>query len=286
MDPIVIALATAVGTLIGTSAGILVMRGKLRPPITETELAGLKEKLRAGEASLAESVTSLEDLRKQVAQRDKTLQQDADELQKRQQQHELALAETQKEVARRTSAEQKVQELGAQLVAVNDQCTTLSAKVKEGTELVASQWSQIAAFETQVDALKKQLHDSTAEAARLKEAAAELQRSAGQESNQRAALEAQLTAERQRLEQLTAQLADAQIERSRFEGRLQEERQSAAKGMELLLMAQEKLSHVFSAQAAAGSKSENGHSPLPPPESPSADTDQVAELARSVASSN
>jgi hypothetical protein len=59
------------------------------------------------------------------------------------------------------------------------------------------------------------------------------------------------------MKMLNAEPAGMQAERERFEVRLQEERQSANKGMELLLMAQEKLSHMLSS-AVENSKNSSG----------------------------
>ncbi|HXA51203.1 MAG TPA: hypothetical protein VNV86_12890, partial [Candidatus Acidoferrum sp.] len=69
-------------------------------------------------------------------------------------------------------------------------------------------------------------------------------------------LEAQLNADQERIKQMTSQIADLQAERLQLEIKVREERGSAAKGMELLLMAQEKLSSVFKALNA---ESQNGH---------------------------
>ena len=59
-----------------------------------------------------------------------------------------------------------------------------------------------------------------------------------------------------RAAQVKEQIAELQNERLQLEMNLNEERGSAAKGMELLLMAQEKLSSVFKPIVAA---SQNGH---------------------------
>ena len=93
LDPIVIVLATAAGALIGTSVGILILRRKLRPPVTEAQFAEMKSKLQAGESSLAAASASLEDLRKEFGLQQKALLQSAEDLKKRQAQLDIASAE-------------------------------------------------------------------------------------------------------------------------------------------------------------------------------------------------
>ena len=73
----------------------------------------------------------------------------------------------------------------------------------------------------------------------------ELRSSKEQDARYRSSLEAQLRADQEQIGQLNAKIAELQSERAQFETRLQEERQSAAKGIELLVMAQEKLAGVF-----------------------------------------
>jgi hypothetical protein len=58
-------------------------------------------------------------------------------------------------------------------------------------------------------------------------------------------LETQLSAEHEHSRSLASRIAEMESERSHFDLTLQEERQSAAKGIELLLMAQENLRRVF-----------------------------------------
>src|SRR5882672_1676581 len=95
LDPIVVVLATAAGALIGTSVGILMLRRKLRPPITDAEHAELKGKLQTGESSLAAAVANLEDLRKQIVVQERALTQGAEDLKKKQEQVERESNETQ-----------------------------------------------------------------------------------------------------------------------------------------------------------------------------------------------
>ena len=121
LDPIVIVLATAAGALVGTSVGILLLRRKLRPPITEAQFAEMKGKLQTGESSLATASANLEDLRKQLALQEKALLQNAEDLKKRQAQLDIESAEVLKEKTRRAAAEQSVQEVSAKAVLLTPQ---------------------------------------------------------------------------------------------------------------------------------------------------------------------
>ena len=256
MDPIVVVLATAAGALIGTCAGILLLRRKLRPPITDAEHAELKGRLQTGESSLAAAVANLEDLRKQIAVQERALTQGAEDLRKKQEQVERESNETQKEKARRTAAEHTVHELSTKAVEMTAQYTKLEARVKDETELSAGKAAQLVSLTAEVDFGKLKMQELSEQAARLTSEAAELKRFADQETRFRSALEAQLNADQERIKQMTSQIADLQAERLQLEIKVREERGSAAKGMELLLMAQEKLSSVFKALNA---ESQNGH---------------------------
>ena len=65
-----------------------------------------------------------------------------------------------------------------------------------------------------------------------------------------------------RLHVLTEQVSELQSERSAQDVRMQEERESAAKGMELLVMAQQNLSRAIQAAAteAPAANGNDGHS--------------------------
>jgi len=75
----------------------------------------------------------------------------------------------------------------------------------------------------------------------------------------RSALEADLASERERLRSLTEQVSEMRSELSAQDVRMQEERESAARGMELLVMAQQNLSRVIQAAEAPVANGGNGH---------------------------
>jgi chromosome segregation ATPase len=261
VDPTVIVLATAAGALIGTSVGILLLRRKLRPPITDGELAQLKGKLQTGESSLAAATANLEELRKQIALQETALRQSGEDLKKKQEQFDIESAETQREKGLRATAEQSLKELRAKFVLLTDQCANLEARVREAEVLVAGKAAQLVSADAELEAGKLKVLELTEQMTGLTSETAELKRFGEQETRLRTLLEAQLNAEQERIREMSVQVAELQSERLQLEVKLQEESRSAAKGMELLLMAQEKLSAVFKAFGADG---QNGnHSPTP-----------------------
>lgn len=188
MELIVTILCTMSGALIGTAIAILLMLNRIQPP-AQAELDTMRGHLRTAESSLAEATTAAENLRKQIAERDRTIHESAEELNEKQRQLGFAIAEAEKAAAERSAAEQKAHEVTA-----------------EAAEITARR-----------DADGLRVQELGGEVARLTTECAELQ--------------AQLVAELQRSAQLTGQIAE-----------LQSDRQSAAKGIELLLMAQQNLS--------------------------------------------
>jgi chromosome segregation ATPase len=256
LDPTIIVITTAAGALFGTAVGILLFRRKMRPPITDGELAQLKARLQAGESSFATASANLEDLRKQISLQEKTLLQNGEDLKKRQQQLETESAETQKEKARAAVLEQNAQELNARLALLTEQCSKLDAQVKEAQSLVADKAAQLASAGAELEAGRQKVQELTGQIAQLTSESVELRRVGEQEARLRALLETQLNAEHERIGQMMLQIAELQRERSQLEIKVQEEGRTAAKGMELLLMAQEKLASAFK---ALGADSQNGN---------------------------
>lgn len=243
MELVVIILCSMSGALIGTAIGILLMFRKVRQPLTGGEL----ELLRSGaEAALAARTADLENLRKRMMEQDQAIQRSEETLKAKQQQLEIAVAES---------------------------ATTgrmLEAKLKEEKDLRAEMVDQqVASYEAQLDNDRRQVQELTEQVARLTAEAGDVKRSYEEEQLHRSSLEEQLGGGLKRIHELTAQIQEltAQIqelesERSQFDRKLQDERQSAAKGMELLLMAQENLARVFNPPAADGRNGSNGHGSL------------------------
>jgi len=123
---------------------------------------------------------------------------------------------------------------------------------------IEQETAQRSALETQLGAEQEHVRQLTEQVARLTAEAAEITGSHEQETAQRSALETQFGAQQERVRQLTAQVQELQSDRSQFDARLQEERQSAAKGMEMLLKAQESFARVFKSGGVDAQSSGNG----------------------------
>ncbi len=221
----------------------------------------MKARLQTGESSLAAASANLEDLRKQLALQEKTLLQNAEDLKRKQAKVEIESAEVLKEKAQRAAAEQSAQELSAKALLLTEQCAKLEALFTKENTLASETATRLVAVEAELEAGKRRVEELTEQAVRLTSESVELKRASEQETRFRTALEAQLNTDQERISQLTNEIAELQNERVQLEMKLNEERGSAAKGMELLLMAQEKLSSVFKPVVA---ESQNGdRAPVP-----------------------
>jgi len=256
MELFVTILCSLSGALVGTVVGILLMFRRIRQPTAEAELATLKGKLKSTEASLAGKTADLENLRKQLVERDLSIQWNEEALRENQLHLNAAVAE-------RAAIEQKIRELTIQAEAVTEQRAQLEARVKEEKDRSAEILNQhVTSYEAQLDVERRQVHELTEQVTRLTAEAAELRDCWEQEKLHRSSLETKLGAEAEHMQELTAQIQELQSERSQFDLRLQEERQSATKGMELLLMAQENLARVFKSRGVDAQNGTNGHGPL------------------------
>jgi chromosome segregation ATPase len=217
LELIITIVCTMTGALIGTVVAILLMFRKIRPP-SQGELNALRANLETAESSLAAATTVSEDLRKQIEERDRSIHQSTEELNEKQRQLGFAIAEAEKAAAARSAAEQKAREVSAEAAEITGRRSELEAKLEEEKNRVAEQASQqVASYEARLDAGKLQIQELGGEVARLTAQCAELK--------------AQHATELERSAQLTGRIAE-----------LQSDRQSAAKGIELLLMAQQNLS--------------------------------------------
>jgi len=286
MEQILILVAAAAGALVGTSAGLLILRRKLQLPITDTELAELKGNLQNSESSLTAASANLADLRKQIVLQEGALRQNSDDLKKKQGQLDIESVEREKEKARRSAAEQGVQELSTKTGLLADECRKLEARVKEESSLAAGKAARLAAVDAELETGKRKTQELIEQVARLTSESLEYKRCNEQETRFRTALEAQLTAEQERIRQMTSQIAELQNERTQLEVRFHEERRSATKGMELLLSAQVKLSSVFKALGVDGQNGLHSEAPVEiPVANPEAKTETV-EVVQAVSSSS
>jgi chromosome segregation ATPase len=230
LELIVTFLFTMSGALIGTTIGLLMMFRRFRLP-SQAELDTLRGNLETVESSLAAATTVSENLRKQVAERDRSIQESSQQLNEKQRQLGFAIAEAEKAAAERAAAEQKA-------AALTERRAELEAQLEEERTRVAEQAGrQLASYEAQLDAGKLQIQEVGGKVARLTVECAELK--------------AQLGTERERSGQLAGQIAE-----------LQSDRQSAAKGIELLLMAQQNLSRFLQPVCEGGPNGNGGAVPV------------------------
>jgi chromosome segregation ATPase len=230
LEFIVTILCAMSGALIGTTVGIRLMFRRFRLP-SQAELDTLRGNLETVESSLAAATTVSENLRKQVAERDRSIQESSQQLNEKQRQLGFAIAEAEKAAAERAAAEQKA-------AALTERRAELEAQLEEERTRVAEQAGrQLASYEAQLDAGKLQIQEVGGEVARLTVECADLK--------------AQLGTERERSGQLAGQIAE-----------LQSDRQSAAKGIELLLMAQQNLSRFLQPVCEGGPNGNGGAVPV------------------------
>ena len=234
MELIVTLLASISGALIGTSVGIYLLYRKLRP-ITGAELDLTRGKLRSTEFTLSSTTANLENLRKQLAEREQQL----------------------------SAAGEKVRAAEAETANLRQQVGEQDTKVQDATRSVAETASrQLASYESQIDADGRKIKELNEQVARLIAELDQLKTDYDEESKGRSNLETRLSAEHEHSRRLASRIAEMEAERSHFDLTLQEERQSAAKGIELLLMAQENLTRVFrpiQADVAGENGDSNGH---------------------------
>jgi chromosome segregation ATPase len=233
LELIVTFLFTMSGALIGTTIGLLMMFRRFRLP-SQAELDTLRGNLKTVESSLAAATAVSENLRKQIAERDRSFHESSEELIEKERQLGFAIAEAEKAAAQCSAAEQKARELSAEAAELTGRRAELEARLEEEKNCVAEQaGQQVASYEARLDADKVQIQELGGDVSRLTAECAELK--------------AQLGAELERSGQLTGQIAE-----------LQSDRQSAAKGIELLLAAQQNLSRFLKPACEGGSNGNGG----------------------------
>jgi hypothetical protein len=207
------------------------------------------------------------------------LLQSGEELKRKQDQINIEAEQMQKEIARRSAAEQSVKELRAKTVLLTDERTKLDAQVKEAQSLAAENSAKVVSTESELEVGKLKIQELTEQTAQLTSESVELKRAAEQEARLRALLEVQMDAEREQARQMSVRIEELLRERSQLEIKLENETSSAAKGMELLLIAQEKLSSVFK---SLGSDAHNGRYLQPHTDASVADSETKTEAGEAV----
>jgi chromosome segregation ATPase len=137
-------------------------------------------------------------------------------------------------------------ELEAQLELEQQQSRGLTEQIaclsSELTEYRAASADAVAQLEGQLDLEQKQSRELADQVGALTIDMAQAKLFGAEADSYRSALEAELGVGRLRIMQLTDQIAELNRDRSEFEVRLREERQSAARGIELLSLVQSTLS--------------------------------------------
>jgi chromosome segregation ATPase len=251
MELVVTFLASISGALIGASVGIYMLFPKLMPD--KSELDSVRNKLRNSESSLKTANASIDTLRAQIEKHEQAIQLGADMLKEKQKQLET-------EASYHAAAERKVDELEAKAHMKAEQSAGADAQAREAAERAEEELRQrVASYQSQLEAGERQIQQLTVT---LKEAVAEtieLRQRSEQAHGDRATLAEQLGTERTRSQQFLGRIAELQADVLRIENQLQEERQSSASRMDLLVRAQESLSQLVQAAAPAPKAGQNGN---------------------------
>ena len=284
MELLLVFLSTAVGTVVGVGAAILMMNRRNRTPAVGD--AAVRTQLQNTEWALASAARDVEDLRNQLVERDRL----RDELERAQQKLAATVGDQERQTAERAAAETRAAELGEEVAALRAKLETgdgSAERVRELESALAAAQRGAAEISAQVAA------ENERRSAELDAALAAVQQRAAALSDELSALDsargaaeqrandaaAEVSSLRERVEQLTAEANAAGVrlgesdrriaclegevekleaavsaERERYgraaseaaqaETLLRNERRAAVEAMELLSQAQDKFSGV------------------------------------------
>jgi chromosome segregation ATPase len=275
MELLLVFLSTAVGTVVGVAAAIIMMNRRGRTPAVGD--AAVRTQLQNTEWALASAARDVEDLRKQLAERDGA----REELERTQQQLTAIAADQERQSAERAAfveeaavmrarldagdasaarvieleaalaaAERGAAEIAAQIggetARLNAEIDAASAAVQERAAVLME---EVSGLELALSAAEKRANDADAEASSLRERVEHLTADAsaagvaGEEAAQRiASLEAEADELRAAVDAQRERYREVTSEASQLEGLLRNERRAAVEAMELLSQAQEKFS--------------------------------------------
>src|SRR5579872_368762 len=128
-------MCSTIGALVGTMVGVLLMSRKIRLPISAGDLAALRGKLQTAESSLSTANTALDDVRKQLAERDQTLQQTTAELKTKTELLDRLAQDAEKEKLQRSVNEQLSSELNTQNASLLKERNELESKFEDERRL-------------------------------------------------------------------------------------------------------------------------------------------------------
>ncbi|HTS26365.1 MAG TPA: hypothetical protein VMH81_10865 [Bryobacteraceae bacterium] len=199
MEPVLfVVLSTAVGTIVGVACAAIMMR-RGRAPVAETKVS--PQNLAAVVAAPA---VTIDDVRKLLAERDQTLQQCRDDLEKKHQQLEAANAAAESAVSGRAEYEQRIQDLTGHISELNGRLLAFAAKEDEGSAVIEQTGRQVIALTSQLDSEKRQNYELTEQIARL---SSELGRYKSTGAEAVTQLEANLQVEKQQTRELSEEIA-------------------------------------------------------------------------------
>ena len=245
MELIIVLLSSMGGALIGTCTGIFMMYRRLRP-ISGTDLDMLRGKLRSAEFSLDAKTAGLENLKKLMAEREQAMQQSGEELKGMQQRLATVQVAGEEGSTQRADAERKIHELTMEAAALREQLVEFESRASQEKRQIAEQAEQqLSAAQVQLQSSTLQIQELTERVARLTQDTVAMKQGWNEDAHARAALEKQLADEQEQTRELSNHVAELQEELLRSDQRLRDERNSAAKGMELLAMAQESIARVL-----------------------------------------
>jgi len=188
MEPVVLVfLSTAVGTVVGVACAALMMQRRNR--VSAADGGKLSPENLA--SAVAPNVT-IDDVRKLLAERDQTLQQCRDDLEKKHQQLAAATAAGESAVTLRAEAEQRSNDLATQVGTLTAQIKELAAKTNEGAPAIEESARQL-------DSEKERSRELTEQIARLSDELAKYKTAGAQSVTE---LESQLESEKQQTREL------------------------------------------------------------------------------------
>jgi colicin import membrane protein len=268
MELIFIIMSTAVGTIVGSVAGVLLAQRVKGSPSKET--MALQGQLRASDTALAEATATLTELRKQATELNKTVLDRNEELKKSHEQLERA-----KVAAIAGNSDLTAQELALRVAAMAEQCAALEAQARQdairATEMAGVRAAEL---EEKMEALKAELVQQNLLTIESRNQAAQLQQqltgagtrigeltesvaTAEAVAQRVAVLEGELAAERLNLQQAVEQIQQAEADaaaRQQVQDALAEE---VASGRQLCADLQQKLEDaVTETQRIPGLESE------------------------------
>src|SRR5436305_12657958 len=128
MDLLVVLLSTAIGTIVGVVAAVIMMNRRNRAPSGDP---ALRTQLQNTEWALASAGKDVEELRKQLADREGV----RDELERTQQQLASSISEREKHAAQRTAAEQRAEAAAAEMTELRQWYEAANIEAKRVPEL-------------------------------------------------------------------------------------------------------------------------------------------------------